>query len=186
DRRTLIAGGAVSLVVIGACGWTLLRSRAGAASQSIAVLPFANLSGDPQETYFSDGIAEELRNALARVAGLKVVGRISSEAVRNLDAKTAARRLRVANVLAGTVRESISTIRISAELIDGRTGLDRWSDDYDRPPRDSIMIQTDIAENVARSLAAALGTVARAAIAVGGTSNAAAQTLVIEARSVAR
>jgi serine/threonine-protein kinase len=71
-------------------------------------------------------------------------------------------------------------------LIDGRTGIDRWSEVYDRSPGDSIMIQTDIAENVARSLAVTLGTVARAAIAVGGTSNAAAQKLVIEARAIAR
>ena len=187
DRRALLAGGSLAgLGILGIGGWTLLRPKAAAASDSIAVLPFANLSGDPRQAYFSDGIAEELRNALARVAGLKVVGRISSEAVRDEDAKTAARKLRVVNVLTGSVRQSPSTIRISAELIDGRTGLDRWSQDYDRPPGDAIMIQTDIAENVASSLAAALGTVARAAIAVGGTSNAAAQRFLIEARAIAR
>jgi TolB-like protein/tetratricopeptide (TPR) repeat protein len=187
DRRAVLAGGAVAgVAIIGVGGWVFLRPGPAAASNSIAVLPFANLSGDPRQTYFSDGIAEELRNALARLAGLKVVARISSEAVRNLDAKTAARKLRVANVLTGSVRQSASTIRIGAELIDGRTGLDRWSNDYDRPPGDSIMIQTDIAENVASSLAVALGTVARAAISIGGTSNAAAQRLVIEARAIAR
>ena len=150
DRRTVLAGGAVATVaMVGAGGWALLKPRAAAASNSIAVLPFANLSGDPRQAYFSDGIAEELRNALARLAGLKVAGRMSSEAVRNDDVHTAARKLRVANVLTGTVRQSPSTIRISAELVDGRTGLDRWSQDYDRPPGDAIKIQTDIAENVA-------------------------------------
>ena len=187
DRRTVLAGGAVAgAAIVGAGGWALLRPRAAAASQSIAVLPFANLSSDPDETYFSDGIAEELRRALARLGGLEVVGRISSEAVRNDDAQTVARKLRVANVLSGTVRKSASTIRISAELIDGRTGIDRWSADYDRPPGDAIVIQTDIAENVANSLAATLEIAARAAIAVGGTSIAAAQKLVIEGRAVAR
>lgn len=187
DRRAILAGGAVAgIAIIGGSGWMLLRPRVGAASHSIAVLPFANLSGDPRQTFFADGIAEELRNALARLAGLKVVGRISSEAVRNLDARTAARKLRVANVLTGTFRESASTIRISAELIDGHTGLDRWSEDYDRSPGDAIMIQTDIAENVASSLATALGIAVRAAIGVGGTSNAAAQKLVIEARAINR
>jgi serine/threonine-protein kinase len=187
DRRALLAGGAAaSLAVVGGVGWIVLNPRAAAASDSVAVLPFANLSGDASQTYFSDGIAEELRNALARVAGLKVAGRISSEAVRNLDAKSAARKLRVRNVLTGTVRQSPSMIRISAELIDGRTGLDRWSEDYDRPLGDSIMIQTDIAESVATSLAATLGIAARAAITVGGTTNAAAQRLIIEARAIAR
>jgi TolB-like protein/tetratricopeptide (TPR) repeat protein len=187
DRRAVLAAGAVATAgIVGAGGWALLRPSAAGASQSIAVLPFANLSGDPAEGYFADGIAEELRRALARLTGVKVVGRISSEAVRNDDARTVARKLHVANVLTGTVRESESTIRISAELIDGSTGIDRWSDDYDRPPGDAIIIQTDIAENVATSLAATLGIAARAAITVGGTSIAAAQKLVIEARAIAR
>jgi serine/threonine-protein kinase len=186
NRRTVVIGGVAAGVTAAAGGWFMLKPGAAAASNSIAVLPFANLSSDARQTYFSDGIAEELRNALARVVGLKVVGRISSEAVRNLDAKTAARRLRVANVLAGTVRESPSTIRISAELIDGRTGLDRWSEDYDRPPGDAITIQTDIAQSVATALVATLGIAARAAFTVGGTANAAAQRLVLEARAIAR
>lgn len=188
SRRTLLGGGvAAAAAVAGVGSWILFKpDLVAAAFQSIAVLPFANLSGDSRQTYFSDGIAEELRMALASLPGLKVAGRISSEAVRDEDAKTAARKLRVAHVLTGSVRQSPSTIRISAELIDGRTGLDRWSQDYDRPPGDSIMIQTDIAENVARSLAAALGIAARAAITIGGTSKAAAQRLVIEARAIAR
>ena len=187
SRRAVLGGAAAATAGAAALGaWFLLKPAVAATSGSIAVLPFANLSGDPHEAYFSDGIAEELRNALAQLTGLKVAGRISSEAVRDLDAKTAARRLRVANVLTGSVRQSASTIRISAELIDGRTGLDRWSQDYDRPPGDAIMIQSDIAENVASSLAVALGTVARAAVALGGTANAAAQRLVIQARAVAR
>lgn len=186
SRRTVVATAAGGFAVLAIGGWSMLKPGKAAASGSIAVLPFANLSGDPRQTFFSDGIAEELRNALARLAGLKVAGRISSEAVRNDDARTAARRLRVANVLTGTVRESPSTMRISAELIDGRTGIDRWSANYDRPPGDAIMIQTDIAENVAESLAAALGIAARAAIRVGGTSIAEAQRLVIEARVTGR
>lgn len=186
SRRVVVVGGAAAAATAGGGGWLLLKPQSAAASDSIAVLPFANLSGDPRQVYFSDGIAEELRNALARIAGLKVVGRISSEAVRNHDAQAAARKLRVANILTGSVRQSPSTIRIIAELVDGRTGLARWSEDYDRPPGDLIKIQTDIAENVVNSLAVTLGRVARAAIAIGGTSNAAAQKLVIEARAVAR
>ncbi len=184
DRRTMIAGGAVAAVAVAAVGgWELFRSSAASAEGTIAVLPFSNLSGDPAQAYFSDGVAEEIRSALARVAGLKVAGSTSSEAVRNDDAETAAKKLGVANILTGSVRQSPSTIRISAELIDGRTGLDKWSQDYDRNPGDAIKIQTDIAENVASALSTALGGAARAAIAVGGTSNAAAQNLLLKAKA---
>ncbi|HET8534378.1 MAG TPA: TIR domain-containing protein [Sphingomicrobium sp.] len=183
DRRAVLAGGAAATVAVaGIGGWTLLRpSSASAASDSIAVLPFANLSGDPAQSYFSDGIAEEIRSALARLAGLKVVGRTSSEAVRDDDSKTAASKLGVANILTGSVRQSLSTIRVSAQLVDGKNGLEKWSDSYDRPPGDSIKIQTDIAENVAFALSAALGEAAKAAVTVGGTTNPEAQKLLIQA-----
>jgi TolB-like protein len=182
DRRTAVVGGAVAAVAAASAGgWFLLRSSPASASRSIAVLPFANLSGDPAQAYFSDGIAEEIRSALARLAGLKVVGRTSSEAVRNDDAETAAKKLEVANILTGTVRQSPSTIRVTAELIDGQTGIDRWSQDYDRSPGDAIKIQTDIAENVASALSAALGEAAKTAVTVGGTDNPNAQKLLIQA-----
>ena len=182
DRRTAMAGGAVAAAAaVGSGGWAFLRSGPASASRSIAVLPFANLSGDPAQAYFSDGIAEEIRSALARLAGLKVAGRTSSEAVRNEDAETAAKKLEVGNILTGTVRQSPSTIRVTAELIDGRTGMDRWSQDYDRSPGDAIKIQTDIAQNVASALSAALGEAAKTAVTIGGTENPDAQRLLIQA-----
>jgi TolB-like protein/Flp pilus assembly protein TadD len=176
---------AASIAGIGVGGWALFKPTAAAASDSIAVLPFENLSGDPRESYFSDGVAEEIRSSLMRIGGLKVVGRTSSEAVRNDDAATVARKLDVANILTGSVRQSPSTIRVTAELVDGRSGIDRWSQDYDRPPGDTIKIQTDIAENVAGALSEALGRAARAAISVGGTQNVQAQRLFIQAGAVA-
>ena len=103
-------------------------------ANSIAVLPFANLSGDPAQAYFSDGIAEELRSALSRIAGLKVVARTSSEIMRNEDAKTASQKLGVPNILTGSVRRSASMIRVSAQLVDGHQGTERWAEMYDRPP----------------------------------------------------
>src|SRR5947207_1752182 len=140
SRRAVIGGGAAAAVPVVSVGaWTLFKpGSAEAAGDGIAVLPFENLSGNPAQAYFSDGIAEEIRSALARVAGLKVVGRTSSEAVRNDDAATAAKKLGVTNILTGSVRQSPSTIRVSAELIDGRTGMDRWSQDYDRAPGAAI------------------------------------------------
>lgn len=185
-RNVLIgAGVAATASLAGAGAWLLSRSGS-AHSDSIAVQPFANLSGDSKQDYFSDGIAEELRGALARVAGLKVVGRTSSEALRNEDAETVSKRLGVPNILTGSVRQSASTIRISAQLVDGRTGIERWSENYDRAPGDAIKIQTDIAENVARALSIALARTTRAAIAEGGTANVAAQKLLLQAIALAQ
>lgn len=184
DRRTAIAGGAIATAAIAGGGaWMFLKPTAAGASGGIAVLPFANLSGDPAQAYFSDGIAEEIRSALSRIAGLKVAGSTSSEAVRQDDAQTAAKKLGVTNILTGSVRQSPSTIRVNAELIDGSTGLDKWSQDYDRPPGDTIKIQTDIAQNVAAALSATLGQAVRAAIEIGGTSNPAAQDLFLKAKA---
>ena len=187
DRRAVLAGGGVAVASATlAGGWFLLKPDSAAASGSIAVLPFANLSGDPGQSYFSDGIAEELRSALARVAKLKVVGRTSSEAVRDEDVQTAARKLGVPNILTGSVRRSPATIRIGAQLVDGRTGLERWTEQYDRRPGDIIEIQTDIAENVARSLSIALGRIAREALTLGGTRNEQAHNLVLRADELTR
>lgn len=182
SRRVAIAGGVGigAIAVAGTGAWLLLKPEA--ASGSIAVLPFANLSGDPAQAYFSDGIAEELRSALSRVAGLKVAGRTSSEVVRNDDAETAAKKLGVSSILTGSVRQTPSVIRISAQLVDGGNGMERWSQTYDRAPGDAIKIQTDIAENVARSLSTALG---GGALIVGGTQNAAAQNLILQAEQAA-
>ena len=174
SRRAAIAGGAVAAVTIAGVGaWELLRPSA--TSASIAVLPFANLSADPAQAYFADGIADEIRSALGRLGGLTVIGSASSQAVRNDDAKTAAKKLDVANILTGDARQSPSTIRTTAELIDGGTGADRWSQDYDRSPGDAIEIQSDIAANVAQALSVALGQAGRAALRIGGTSNPQAQ-----------
>lgn len=183
-RRAVLAGGVVAVAAAGIGAWALLRPREASASDSIAVLPFDNLSGDPAQAYFAAGIAGEIRNTLTRVDGLKVAGSTSSDAVREDDAQTAARKLGVANILTGNVRQTPAMIRVTAELIDGETGLAKWSQNYDRAPGDVITIQTDIAENVARALAVALSASARKALAAGETSNIAAQTLVFQARNM--
>ncbi len=185
DRRTAIAGSAIAAAgVVGSGAWVLLKPKSAPSSASVAVLPFANLSGDPSQAYFSDGIAEEIRNALVRLNGVTVIGRTSSEAVREDDARSAAKKLDVGHILTGSVRQSVSTIRITAELVDGSTGREQWSQNYDRSPGDVIKIQTDIAENVAHALSFALATVVRAAASVGGTQNVAAQSLVFRAHDL--
>ena len=185
DRRLVIGGGTAAVAAAGIGGWFLFKPSSAAAAGSIAVLPFANLSSDPNQAYFSDGLAEELRSALSR-AGLEVVGRTSSEAVKNADAETASRKLGVANILTGSVRRSPSTIRVNATLIKGSDGLQRWSQEYDRKPGDELTIQSDIAQNVAEALSVTLGKAAKAALTLGGTSNAAAQDLYLKANAVLR
>ena len=175
-RRRLVIGGAAGLAAAaGAGSWWALRRSPGPSQDSVAVLPFANLSGDPAQAYFSDGIAEELRGALSRIARLKVAARTSSELVRAFDAPTAAAKLGVANIITGSVRRGPGTIRVSAELIDGSSGLSRWSQSYDRAAGDALAIETGIAENVANALNIALGRAEKALLTLGGTTNAAAR-----------
>ena len=179
DRRAALAAGGAAVLAAGAGGWLLLRPG-GAHANTVAVLPFANLSGDPSQNYFSDGIAEELRNALSALGGLQVVARTSSEMLRNADAVTAAQRLRVANVITGSVRRSPSTIRVSAQLVDGKNGLEQWSQTFDRPFGDVLQIQSDIAQNVARALSVQLQGDDRDPRALGGTHNPEAQDLLLQ------
>jgi TolB-like protein/Tfp pilus assembly protein PilF len=181
DRRAVLAGGAVAgLAAAGGFGWWWMGGSP-ANANSVAVLPFANLSGDPAQAYFSDGMAEELRSALARIAGLKVIGRTSSEMLRDDDAMAAAKRLAVGTVVTGSVRRSPSTVRVSAQLVDGNSGVERWTQTFDRPTGDVLEIQTSIAEAVAQQLRSELGAADRAALTVGGTHSAAAQDLVLKA-----
>ena len=186
SRRAVVAGGAgvAAVAAAGAGGWLLLKPSA-ANARRIAVLPFANLSGDEGQAYFSDGIAEELRSALSRV-GMQVIGRASSDAVKDLDAKVAAGKLGVANILTGSVRRSPQMIRINAQLVSGSDGVERWTQSYDRAPGDAIKIQTDIATNVVQALSIALGQAGRAALTLGGTADSVAQDLVLQARKLGR
>ena len=187
SRRTVVASGTIAAVAAaaGAGTWFLLKPGRPRA-ESIAVLPFANLSGDPSQAYFSDGIAEELRGALSRIVGLNVVARSSSEAVRNLDAKIAAQKLGVSDILTGSVRRSASVMRISAQLVDGSSGTERWSDSYDRTPGDALMIQTDIAQKVAEALKVRLIGSGPDRVAFGETNNPEAQDLLFKVQVMAQ
>jgi len=185
DRRLVLAGGAAAIAVAGAGGWWAIHRSAGAASDSVAVLPFENLSGDPAQAYFSDGIAEELRGALTRIVRLKVAARTSSELMRDADAKTAAAKLGVANIVTGSVRRGAGTIRVDAQLVDGTTGLTRWSQSYDRAIGDALAIETGIAENVASALQIALGRAEKMLLSLGGTSNPVAHDAFLRGKTLA-
>ncbi len=122
--------------------------------QSIAVLPFANMSADPDNEYFSDGLSEELLNLLAKIPELNVAARTSAFAFKEKDTDITeiARRLRVAYVLEGSVRQSGDRPRITAQLIDTSNGYHLWSDTRERKLTDVFAIQDEIAAAVVASL----------------------------------
>ena len=153
---------------------------------SIAVLPFANLSGDPGQDYFSDGLTEELLNSLAAVDGLQVAARTSSFSFKDKDTDigTIARKLGVGAVLEGSVRRSGHTVRITAQLINAVTGFHLWSKTYDRDLGDVLKLQTEIASAVADALKVAMLTDTAARIEVGGTRNPAALDAYLRGRRV--
>ncbi|MBV8209516.1 MAG: tetratricopeptide repeat protein [Burkholderiaceae bacterium] len=143
---------------------------------SIAVLPFANMSGDKEQEYFSDGLTEEVLNSLARIDELQVVARTSAFSFKGKDAdiSTIARKLNVGAVLEGSVRRSKRTVRVTVQLINAVTGFHVWSQTFDRDLDDVLKLQTEIATAVASALQfSLLGDVA-AKIELGGTHNASA------------
>ncbi len=134
-------------------------ARFDAPSSSIAVLPFTNLSGDPRNDYFSDGLSEEIRNLLAEVPGLKVIGRTSSFSFRDTaqGPQAVGRALGVGAILEGSVRQSKSRVRINARLIDVRDGSDVWSASYDRTLSDVFELQDEVASAIIDALRIQIG-----------------------------
>jgi len=121
---------------------------------SIAVLPFANLSSDPEQEYFSDGLTEEVINALAHVPDLKVIARTSAFAFKGqqLPIGRIAEALHVSTILEGSVRRAGNRIRVTAQLVDVSNGFHLWSERYDRELADVFAVQDDIASAIAREL----------------------------------
>ncbi|MBI3861735.1 MAG: protein kinase [Planctomycetia bacterium] len=121
---------------------------------SLAVLPFRNMSSDPENEFFSDGLAEELLTALSKLHGLRVASRTSSFAFRgrNEDIRRIGEQLNVRNVLDGSVRKAGNRLRISVQLVTVADGYHVWSETYNRELQDVFAIQEEIAENIARAL----------------------------------
>jgi serine/threonine protein kinase/Flp pilus assembly protein TadD len=127
--------------------------------KSIAVLPFESLSDDKSDTYFADGVQDEILSNLAKVSQLKVISRTSVMTYRstnNRNLRSIANALGVANVVEGTVRRDGNQVRVTTELIDARTDQTLWSDSYDRNLTDIFAIQSDIAQTIASKLRARL------------------------------
>ena len=144
--------------LVAAIATALALRRAGApaheAQPSIAVLPFANLSADREQEFFSDGLTEEILNTLARVPGLRVTGRTSSFAFKGREVKLAelGRELGVGAVLEGSVRKAGSRVRIAAQVVNVSDGFQLWSQEFDRDLADVFAVQDEIARSVVRAL----------------------------------
>jgi len=162
-RRTsrLAAGVGLAATLVAAAAGFFVLSRphrtpalAGGTGQSIAVLPFVNVSGAPQEEYLSDGISEELINALSKLPQLQVVARPSSFAFKgkNEDVRQIGQALQVATVLGGSVRRAANRLRVTAQLTDARNGYNLWSETYDREMGDVFTVEDEISRAIMRAL----------------------------------
>jgi len=122
--------------------------------KSIAVLPFVNMSNDPEQEYFSDGISEEIINTLVQVPELKVAGRTSAFSFKNKneDLRSIGEKLNVNTILEGSVRKSGNRIRVTAQLIEASTGFHLWSQKFDRELNDVFIIQDEIAGSIVNNL----------------------------------
>ncbi len=146
----------IIVLLIIAVGWLVYDKTivAPVLENSIAVLPFVNMSDDPGNEYFSDGMSEEILNLLARIPGLKVIGRTSSFAFKgkNEDLRVIGRTLGVKTVLEGSVRKSGDRVRISAQLVDVSDGTNIWSETYERTMTDIFAVQDDVAAAIIDAL----------------------------------
>lgn len=131
-----------------------IKDKNGAADKTIAVLPFVNMSADPDNEYFSDGITEELLNALTKVDGLLVISRSSSFAFKgkNEDVRKIGQQLGVNTVLEGSVRKAGNKVRITAQLVNAVDGYHLWSEVYDRKLEDIFEVQDEIARTITNKL----------------------------------
>ncbi len=172
----LAALAGVLLIAISAWWLATGRIRGTGTYESIAVLPFANLSDDPAGERFADGLTEELLNGLAGVEDLRVAARTSSFAFKgtSLDVRTVADSLGVAAVLEGSVRREGDRVRITVQLVDSERGFQLWSADYDRELHDVFAVQDEIAAEVVRALVPRLRPAERETLVRGGTTDAAA------------
>ncbi len=188
-RPRWIIGILLGSVVILITFWLLRQRQRNAASEipprSIAVLPFDNISANQDDTYFADGVQDEILNNLAKIAQLKVISRTSVMQYRadtRRDLRQIASALSVANVLEGTVRRNGNRVRVSAELIDASNDNTVWADSYDRDLTDIFTIQSEVAQTIARKLTATLSPEEKKVIEQRPTDNLSAYDLYLRAK----
>ena len=183
----IVAAAALLLLVVGAYfGWRYLHSPSGAETiQSIAVLPFANASNDPEMDYLGDGIAEEITNSLSRLPSLQVMARstVAHYKARQDDPQGVGRDLHVDAVLTGRVLEHNNQIEIETELVSVATGAQVWGERYTRNASDASLLHSAVARDVADRLRPALSGSEKESLARVGTQNAGAYKLYLKGRA---
>ena len=155
-----------------------------APNKSIAVLPFDNLSGDPQNAYFSEGVQDEILTRLAKIAELKVISRTSTQRFKSApeDLRQIAQQLGVANILEGSVQKANDQVRVNVQLINALTDTHLWADTFDRKLTDIFAVETEIAKTVADVLKAKLTGSEQHVIAARPTENSEAHQLYLKGR----
>ncbi|MGH8528156.1 MAG: adenylate/guanylate cyclase domain-containing protein, partial [Gammaproteobacteria bacterium] len=163
---------------------TAKQAAKGRHRAAICVLPFENMSGDPEQDYFSDGISEDIITDLSKVSALSVIARNTAFAFKGqaVDVKQVANDLGVDHVLEGSVRKVGNRVRITAQLIDGKAGDHLWADRFDRDLTDIFAIQDEISKEIVRALKIKLLPEEEEAIEARGTENAQAYNLYLMAR----
>ena len=141
-------------------GWSVWKSELSSrpAPKGIAVLPFENLSQDPDNAYFADGIQEEILTRLASIADLKVISRTSTQQYQSKPRNLAeiAKQLGVANILEGSVQKAADQVRVNVQLVNAQTDSHLWAETYDRKLTDIFSVESEIAKGIAESLQAKL------------------------------
>ena len=173
-RRNLILLIVAAVIVSVSAGFLLLpRVVREKVDKSVAVLPFQNLSSDPENAYFADGIQEEVLTRLAKIADLKVISRASTQRYQSEPGNLAeiAKQLGVANILEGSVQKAGDQVRVNVHLVNVQTGSQLWAETYDRKLSDIFVVESEIAKGIAESLQATLTGREEQALAANPTNN---------------
>ena len=173
-RRNLILLIALAVIISASAGFFLLpRAVRDKIDKSVAVLPFQNLSNDPANAYFADGIQEEVLTRLAKIGDLKVISRTSTQGYQSDPSNLAeiAKQLGVANILEGSVQKAGNQVRVNVHLVNVQTGSQLWAETYDRKLSDIFSVESEIAKGIAESLQAKLTGREEQALAAEPTNN---------------
>ena len=187
-RRNVIMLATAGVVMSAAVGFFVLpRASAHKVDKSIAVLPFQNLSDDPQNAYFADGIQDDVLTSLSRIGDLKVISRTSVMQYRDkaTNVRDIGKALGVSNVLEGSVRRSGNKVRVNVQLIDANSDEHIWASDYDRDVTDVFAIQSDLAQKIAEALQAKLSPGEKSQMTQKPTENGEAYLAFVQANNLA-
>src|SRR6266436_4532026 len=173
-RRNLILLIVSAVIISASAGFFLLpRAVSHQIDKSVAVLPFQNLSSDPENAYFADGIQQEVLTRLAKIADLKVISRVSTQQYQSEPGNLAeiAKQLGVTNILEGSVQKAADQVRVNVRLVNAQTGSQLWAETYDRKLSDIFVVESEIAKGIAESLQAKLTGSEEQALAAKPTNN---------------